>query len=477
MFVAVDKDGNRVYASADTDRSIDYFCPVCGGKVRLRSWKTENLNVPHFAHVNKDECTDDFTADMSEWHRAWQELFPIKNREVVITHGEEKHRADVLCYGTVIEFQHSTISEAEFWRRNNFYTSAGYKVVWLFDLSDMRQSDKDLLTARLFYHIEDNGRSWDWKYPWRMLSSFYPQKEKDISVFFQFDEFSSTDSKKEQFCIEQIVWAYGNCTIGITGEKVIPWGRFISSFRIRNKVQLLDWLRSRWLNGGVDNYNCNHDIVDCWSVLLCDSLVDGWHYGDSLWGNKWKNCFPNSRVNVTVACTDYDCIRQGADKPIKKVHLLDVYENGTAVFFHKGSICKDEFIERNNVLLCHKSRFRCAPYVNHVAWVFDVQEEFERGFLKYESRDDNKLFLTWENPERVIGFANFVSSSLENVSIWLAWKDDDGERLTRIKSCARGFERIWLENSVVRMSDDIVIERFSFTEEEWERRASLNNRR
>lgn len=132
MFVALNDSKERVFADRLLPKDEQYSCPVCGGEVRLRAG---DINAPHFAHITP--CTDDFTHDMSDWHRAWQELFPLKNREVVISHDGETHRADVRCYGTVIEFQHSPISESEFMRRNRFYTSAGLKVVWIFDLIDV----------------------------------------------------------------------------------------------------------------------------------------------------------------------------------------------------------------------------------------------------------------------------------------------------------------------------------------------------
>lgn len=240
MFVAVDKEGNRSFASVDTDRSIEYYCPVCGGEVRLRSWKDENLNVPHFAHVSS--CTDDFTADMSEWHRAWQELFPKEYREVVVTHGEEKHRADVLCYKTVIEFQHSPISESEFWRRNNFYRDAGYKVVWVFDVRDVYSRDR-MECYDEWQGKGDSGGKYSWKFPWRMLSSFYPQDEDDISVFFQIVDFDKDGCEEDTCYMERIVWA--NEESSGYGKKIVPWGRFRSSYAITNKADLLDWLKDR----------------------------------------------------------------------------------------------------------------------------------------------------------------------------------------------------------------------------------------
>jgi len=60
---------------------------------------------------------------MSDWHKAWQSIFPLKNQEVPLPFDKPCHRADVLAYGYVIEFQHSPISVEEFDERNLFYTS------------------------------------------------------------------------------------------------------------------------------------------------------------------------------------------------------------------------------------------------------------------------------------------------------------------------------------------------------------------
>ena len=137
MFVGLDINDNRVDV-CDADKSSDYFCPICHEKLRVREGK---INVKHFSHISKVNC-DDFSSDMSEWHRKWQEQFPLKNREVIIEHNGEKHRADILAYGHVLEFQHSPISGEEFNRRNKFYTAAGKKVVWIFDFIEEHKNEK-----------------------------------------------------------------------------------------------------------------------------------------------------------------------------------------------------------------------------------------------------------------------------------------------------------------------------------------------
>lgn len=243
MFIALNDDGNRVYASALLDKNANWYCPVCHSRVRLRVGHGEHGNTTHFAHIDLAEC-DDFTSDMSEWHRDWQLLFPKGNREVVIKHNYESHRADVLCYGTVIEFQHSPISEDEFWRRNNFYTSAGYKIVWIFDVIEIYDGIGNDSTARLLYDDEwsgewDNGSQYIWKYPWRFLGGFFPQKEKNIDIFIQIVPFKGNAKDVENFYIEKVVWVNPNYNT--------MWGRFRTTHRVGNYVELLKWLKYRWL--------------------------------------------------------------------------------------------------------------------------------------------------------------------------------------------------------------------------------------
>lgn len=236
MFIAIDEEGNRILAdSAKKDKK--YFCPICKTEVRL---KHGNINATHFAHITLTNC-DDFTHDMSEWHKAWQSLFPARNREVVIKGESEIHRADVLCYGTVIEFQHSPISEEEFWRRNEFYTGQGYKVVWIFDTIDI--FEKNGYSSGIEYIDEyqyygASGSKFRWKRPWRFLQGFLPQEEKDIDIFFHIVPFPNNPKDTDIGYIEKIVYTNPN------GKTL--WGYFRTSYAIGNYTELLEWLKDRW---------------------------------------------------------------------------------------------------------------------------------------------------------------------------------------------------------------------------------------
>ena len=131
MFVARDTEGTLIWAD-EANKQTDYFCPVCSGKLILRAGE---VNAHHFAH-EAGACPDHWHYDMSDWHKTMQEQFPIECREVVMKHNGEIHRADIFKDGVVVEFQHSPITPQEFRERNTFYNTLGYKVAWVFDVSD-----------------------------------------------------------------------------------------------------------------------------------------------------------------------------------------------------------------------------------------------------------------------------------------------------------------------------------------------------
>lgn len=134
MIIANDKNLNRV-AVENADRETTYYCPYCNEPLTNKAFDSKCVKR-YFSHKQGMKCTDDWHYDMSEWHRSWQELFPIGCREVSIEYNGIKHRADV-CVGKVIfEFQHSSISNEEIQARNQFYTSAGYELIWIFDANN-----------------------------------------------------------------------------------------------------------------------------------------------------------------------------------------------------------------------------------------------------------------------------------------------------------------------------------------------------
>ena len=175
MFVARDKDGRRV-SIKDAKSEVTYYCPLCNSELQLKNKGT--IKKHHFAHIKK--CTDTWTSDMSDWHLAWQEKFPAECREVVVTSGNVKHRADVLIGNTVIEFQHSKISKEEFNERNTFYTDSGYKVVWVFDMID--EFDDEKITEH-----PDRDNMFIWKYHWHTFDEYSSSRTSGVQLYFEMD--------------------------------------------------------------------------------------------------------------------------------------------------------------------------------------------------------------------------------------------------------------------------------------------------
>lgn len=109
---------------------------------------------------------------MSEWHYNMQNRFQPEQREVVVKHMGQTHRADILNGNQIIEFQHSPISMEEIIERNTFYTSAGYSVAWIFDVQEQYDS------GSIYPVAHDNALIYGWSNPKRCLQCFPLPKEK-----------------------------------------------------------------------------------------------------------------------------------------------------------------------------------------------------------------------------------------------------------------------------------------------------------
>ncbi len=135
MLIAYDKDGNRLFASSGVHYT-ECYCPVCGETLRHRQG---NHNMHHFAHLPNSRCTYGKDSDgKCEWHIRMQALFSpdaIEYRFNDPETGKVKHIADVFLENsnTVIEFQHSPISDEDFLSRTNFHLLSGRRIVWIFD--------------------------------------------------------------------------------------------------------------------------------------------------------------------------------------------------------------------------------------------------------------------------------------------------------------------------------------------------------
>jgi hypothetical protein len=195
MYIATNKLGNFIDVD-DANPCEEYRCPFCNSPVII---KNGSVNATHFAHVS-GLCTDTWNYDMSEWHRHMQKYFPKEAREVVVTNGNAKHRADILIKKTVIEIQHSPISAEEFAERNTFFRSLGYRIAWIFDVS------KQFESKQLYFSSDDNFYLMTWKHPMRILS--VGEKPSDDNTNYAIWLYKG--SNEEYDIIEKVIWSAEN---------------------------------------------------------------------------------------------------------------------------------------------------------------------------------------------------------------------------------------------------------------------------
>lgn len=231
MEFALNQNNDRIHA-IDATKQDKYYCPLCHKKVVLRKGL---VNINHFAHQSR--CDDTWNYDMSEWHSEWQKQFPKKNQEVVVKFNGEKHRADVMACGYVIEFQHSPITADEFNVRNQFYLNYGKKVIWIFDLLEEFESGH-IKWYDDWSSDNNNGGKYKWSYSKRFLQSFLPQDNKNVIVFFQF--FASKHSNSDEGYIERVTWA-------IKKDGFSDFKRFCTSYSPSNFLELLEWIKAHKL--------------------------------------------------------------------------------------------------------------------------------------------------------------------------------------------------------------------------------------
>ncbi len=175
MLVALDKYNNRIYANS-SERYKECYCPDCGESV---IHKKGMHNKPYFAHKQDSACVYGLNKDnKSPWHIRMQNIFPPESLEVRFYDEETKelkYIADVFLKecNTVIEFQHSPISDVEFLGRTLFHLNAGRRIVWIFDESNDKNEFGRLKESE--YGLSDwihSNLEFDWpKSPRKMLNS------------------------------------------------------------------------------------------------------------------------------------------------------------------------------------------------------------------------------------------------------------------------------------------------------------------
>lgn len=145
-------DGRKRPPIAKKERTT---CRDCGGDLTA---VMPVENVPHWRHKSGD-C-DPWSEPEGEWHLAWKEFFDLSSREVALRDpvAGELHRADVLFgqgtpKATVLELQHSSISEEERDAREAFYRRE-HRMFWLVHI----HSDTTFLAHRFGMSLDFRSR-------------------------------------------------------------------------------------------------------------------------------------------------------------------------------------------------------------------------------------------------------------------------------------------------------------------------------
>jgi len=127
----------RVHVS-EAEKGTFYKCIICGNDMFL---KKGDIKAPHFAHRKNGEnysiCTDSWSYDHSQWRYQFQNRFSKQFQEIVLENSASQRRiADIFVQNIVIELQHNLISYKEFCERNEYFSDFGFKVIWVFDMSE-----------------------------------------------------------------------------------------------------------------------------------------------------------------------------------------------------------------------------------------------------------------------------------------------------------------------------------------------------
>ena len=134
MFSARDKNGKILHLLKESSLSKgDYFCPECGGPVRLKKGK---IMQPHFAHIRLSDCHYSVENESKEHLNLKAALFRWANQttrvDVEVFLPDLQQVADVLVDERLaLEVQCSSLYQDRLWERSQRYRQAGYQVLWL----------------------------------------------------------------------------------------------------------------------------------------------------------------------------------------------------------------------------------------------------------------------------------------------------------------------------------------------------------
>lgn len=133
-----------------------------------------------------------------------------------------------------------------------------------------------------------------------------------------------------------------------------------------------------------------------------NTCTDAWNYDMSEWHYNMQNRFQPEQREVVV-------------KYNGQTHRADILNGNQIIEFQHSPISMEEIIERNTF-------YNSAGY--HVAWVFDVQEQYDSGAI-YPIMHDSALMYGWSNPKRNLQCFPLPKEHNKSLIVYLYWIDED----------------------------------------------------
>jgi len=202
-------DGNGILTPVYSALAYkQYFCVRCGREVTISKKK---FGIKSYAHSRGQSCLTDKNP-FSDWHDKWKEKFPAEFREIPASNSSgDSRRADVLMGGYVLEFQSSRMASKEFDARNKFWTGLGYKIIWIFNLFDVKEVDKayrrNLYKDSAWSAGDASGFRWRWLSHYKTFENFFPQRDKNVILLFQTHDLYSKSPDGHSKIFHRVVWS------------------------------------------------------------------------------------------------------------------------------------------------------------------------------------------------------------------------------------------------------------------------------
>ena len=181
---------------------------------------------------------------------------------------------------------------------------------------------------------------------------------------------------------------------------------------------------------------------------MCD---DSWVYDMSEWHRHMQEFFPMELREVVV--------NDG-----RKIHRADVLVDKTVIEFQHSPISAEEYRDRNDFFMSLGYR---------VAWVFDVNEQFENEKLLFSS-DNNQRLMTWKNPLRVFSNGPQPDDRNNEFAIWLSWDTECKiSELNKVIWCTQDdggrpcFKKIIISEYSMELDEKVNVNEFFYSREDY----------